>query len=60
MDWDLVEAEVEVVPQKVGRASMGSLDLLLIDSEPEERMTGAEAEVEERVLVVEVEVQDFV
>ena len=59
MDWDLVEAEVEVVPQKVG-ASMGSLDLLLIDSEPEERMTGAEAEVEERVFVVEVEVQDFV
>ena len=59
MDWDLVEAEVEVVPQKVG-ASMGSLDLWLIDSEPEERMTGAEAEVEERVFVVEVEVQDFV
>ena len=50
MDWDLVEAEVEVVPQMVG-ASMGSSDLLLIDSEPEERMTGAEAEVE---------VQDFV
>ena len=59
MDWDLVEAEVEVVPQKVG-ASTGSLDLLLIDPEPEERMTGAEAEVEERVFVVEVEVQDFV
>ena len=59
MDWYLLEAEVEVVPQKVG-ASMGSLDLLLIDSEPEERMTGAESEVEEKVFVVEVEVQDFV